>query len=127
MMKFTVTWEPRLVCVDYFGEVENKDIERAHFELNGDGRFYDCDYLILNINHCDLSKVSVADLSFVIATDLGATKTNDSMKVAMITDTPVNIEKASEYIEQNKSIGNPWEFKLVPSVSEAAVWFNFEF
>ena len=58
-MKYKVTWENKLVCVDYCGEIEIKDIEDAHFELNGDERFYDCNYLILNITNCNLDKVSV--------------------------------------------------------------------
>ena len=55
------------MCVDYFGEIENKDIEDAHFELNGDERFYSCSYFILNITKCDLNKVSVSGLTRVLA------------------------------------------------------------
>ena len=92
--------------------------------MNGDDRFYHCDYLILDISECDLSNVSVPDLSLVIATDLGATKTNKSLKVAMITSNSINIGKASEYIERNKSIGTPWKFKLFPSRDKALAWFS---
>jgi hypothetical protein len=123
-MKYKITWENNLVRVDYFGEIDNKDIEEAHFELNGDGRFYDCDFLVLDISKCDLRKVSVPKLTLVIATDLGATKTNKSLKVAMIATHQANIEKASSYIEKNKSLGTPWEFKLLSSNDEARAWFN---
>jgi len=123
-MKYKITWGRKLVCVDYFGDVKNKDIESAHFELNDDDRFYNCDYLILNISECNLSHVSVPDLSLVIATDLGATRTNQNLKVAMVTTNPINIEKASQYIERNRSLNTPWEFKLLPSVEEAKAWFS---
>ena len=123
-MKYNVTWEKKGVYVDYYGEIENKDIECAHFELNNDGRFYDCDYLVLDISKCDLSKVSVPNLTLVIGTDLGAAATNQSLKVAMIATNPIGIDKASSYIEKNKSIGTPWEFKLLSSRDEAREWFN---
>lgn len=122
-MKYKITWAKKLVCVDYFGEVKSKDIEDAHFELNGDGRFYDCNYMILNISECDLSNVSVAALFRVIATDLGATKMNPNLKVAMITTNSINIEKASDYIERNRATCTPWEFKILPSINEAQEWF----
>lgn len=123
-MKYTVTWENRLVCVDYFGDIENKDIENAHFELNGDGRFYDCNYLILNITECNLDKVSVPKLFRVVATDLGAAITNAKLKVAMIATDPDNIEKASNYIDRFRLHDSPWEFKILHSVNDAKEWFH---
>ncbi len=123
-MNYKITWKKKLVCVDYFGKVTNKDIQYAHFELNGDDRFYNCDYLILNISECDLSAVSVPNLSLVIATDFGATRTHQTLKVAMVTTIPDSIEKAREYIERNRSLNTPWEFKILPSVKEAKEWFG---
>ncbi|MGL6160406.1 hypothetical protein [Microbulbifer sp.] len=123
-MNYKITWEKKLVCVDYFGNVTNKDIQDAHFELNSDDRFYHCNYLILNISECDLSAVSVPDLFLVIATDLGATKTNPNLKVAMVTTNPLSIEKVSTYIERNRSLNTPWEFEILPSVEEAKEWFG---
>ncbi|MBB3062475.1 hypothetical protein [Microbulbifer rhizosphaerae] len=123
-MKYKITWEKKLVCVDYFGEVTNKDIETAHFELNGDDRFYACDYLILNASECDLSAVSVPGLFRVIGTDLGATRTNQTLKVAMVTTSSINIERIKEYIERNRALNTPWEFKMLPSVEEAKKWFG---
>lgn len=123
-MKYKISWEKKLVRVNYFGDVKNKDIENAHFELNGDDRFYDCDYLILNISECNLSDVSVPDLFRVIGTDLGATRTNQTLKVAMVTTSSINIEKASKYIERNRALNTPWEFKILSSVKEAKEWFS---
>ena len=123
-MPYSIAWDSRLVRVDYSGEIENSEIQDAHFDLNGDGRFYNCDFLILNISDCDLSKVSVPDLFLVIATDFGATQTNSSLKVAMVTTNPINAAKAESYIERNQSIGTPWEFKLLPSIDAAMDWFS---
>jgi hypothetical protein len=123
-VKYTVTWEKKLVVVDYFGDIENKDIKGAHFELNGDDRFYDCDFCILNISECNLGKVSVPDLMTVVATDFGASKTNQELKVAMITTDPSSLEKASEYIDTFCSLNSTWEFKILPSINNAQKWFG---
>lgn len=123
-MKYIVTWEDELVCVDYSGEIENQDIQEVHLKLNGDERFYDCHYFILNISKCDLKKVSVPDLFLVVATDIGASKTNTNMKVAMVATHPNNIEKATEYIEQFRIHKSPWKFKILPSIKKAHEWFH---
>lgn len=123
-MKYSVTWSKKSVRVDYFGEVTNKDIQRAHFELNGDGRFYGCESLILDVTKCSLAKVVVPDLITVIATDLGAAHSIESFKVAMIADDSVNRERVSDYIERNQV--SPWEFKLFHSIDDAQPWLNAE-
>ena len=109
-----------MVRVDYFGEISNQDIQRAHNELNSDARFYDCKHLVLDVTRCSLAKVNVAKLIVVIATDLGASNTIESMKVAMIANDPVNIEKVSEYID-NSTI-SPWEYKRFNSINDANQW-----
>ncbi len=123
-MKYSITWEDKLVRVDYSNDIENKDIESAHFKLSGDDRFYDCRFLILNILNCNLDKVSVKDLFLVIATDIGVSKTNSSLKVAMIATNPISIEKASNYIDHFRRVNSPWEFKILPSVNDAQEWFR---
>ena len=121
-MKFSVTWSKGLVRVDYFGEITNEDIQRAHFKLNGDKRFYGCRSLILDVTQCSLEKVNVPELVLVIATDLGASETIKSMKVAMIVNDPVNVERVSDYIERSKI--SPWLYKLFHSVSDAKQWLD---
>ena len=121
-MKFSVSWSERLARVDYFGEITNEDIQRAHFKLNGDRRFYNCQRLILDVTECSLAKVNVPKLVLVIATDLGASKTIKSMKVAMIANDPDNIEKVSDYIEKSRI--SPWVYKLFHSVSDARSWLE---
>lgn len=71
-MTYSITWDGRTAQINYSGDIENKDIENAHFELNRDERFYDCRNLILNTTDCNLIKVSVPGLESVVALELGA-------------------------------------------------------
>ena len=121
-MKYTVSWEGKTVRVDYFGDIVNSDIESAHSELNNDGRFYDCDNLILDVSRCNLAQVNVPRLIVVIAVDLGASMSNKSLKVAMIANDPINVAKVSEYIAS--SCVSPWVYKIFASVDDANTWLG---
>ena len=119
---YEISWGEALARVDYFGEIQNRDIESAHFSLNGDGRFYECNKLILNVSDCSLAKVDVPELLPVIATDLGASQSIAAMKVAMIASDSVNIERVDDYI--NRSKVSPWKFKLFSTLGGAEQWLN---
>ena len=110
--------------MDYSGEIENQDILKAHDELNKDERFYNCRQLILNITGCNLEKVSVPGLISVVAHELGAAHTNKSLKVAMIADNPVSIDRAGNYISLFEFYESPWEFRIFNSIDEASEWLN---
>ncbi len=121
-MKYSITWNQKLVRVDYAGDIENRDIESAHLALNSDERFYDCRYLILDIANCNLDRVSVPDLDLVVAIDLGASITNKALKVAMIASEQESILKASAYIDRLRN--SSWSLKVFSSVDDATVWFD---
>lgn len=123
-MKYSIAWSKHLVRVDYSGDIEISDIEDVHFQMGGDARFYDCKFLILNISECNLDKVQVSELFRVIANDIGASKTNRSLKVAMVTAIPDSVEKASEYISHFSAMKSPWQFRILPSLDEAYTWFG---
>ena len=123
-MNYSIIWGNKTVRVDYSGAISNKDIEGAHYSLNGDERFYDCESLILDISKCNMDKVSVTDLLPVIGTDLGESKSIASLKVAMIAVEKQNREKASRYISTCQNYRYTWEFKLFDSNSAAQAWLD---
>ncbi len=123
-MHYSITWGLQSVCVNYFGNIDNRDIEGAHFALNGDARFYECRSLILDISDCNMDKVSVDNLLRVMGTDLGASVMNDSLKVAMIAVDQQNKDKASQYIDTCRSFGYPWEFRLFDNRAAANAWLD---
>ena len=125
-MQYSITWKDKSARVDYSGKIDNDDIKSAHYELNKDERFYDCRYLILNITDCNLEKVSVPDLKDIVALELGAAYTNKSMKVAMVANNPVSIDKASNYISLFHFHDSPWEFKIFNSITDAYAWLDIK-
>ena len=125
-MKFTITWKDQSVRIDYSGAIDNQDIESAHFELNTDDRFYECKSLVINITDCDLEKVSVPDLKNVVALEIGAAYTNKDMKVAMVANNPVSIDKASNYISLFQFHESPWEFQIFNTLNDAYEWLKLK-
>jgi len=121
-MGYSMSWGNMTVCIDYTGEIDNEEIISAHFSLNADDRFYACRSLILDISKCNMDKVSVDDLIPIIRTDLGASFTNISLKVAMIATFPENREKAGQYINKCREVEYPWEFELFNSIDDAHQW-----
>ena len=123
-MGYSIQWRDKSVCVEYFGEIDNEQIKKAHFALNGDARFYNCQSLILDISECNMDNVSVDGLTEVVATDLGASTTITRLKVAMIAVSPENIQKASRYIYWCRSCEFPWTFELFSSMTTAREWLD---
>jgi len=123
-VNYSIEWGDKLVRIDYFGDIDNSEIENAHFTLNGDERFYDCRSLILDISKCTMDRVSVDDLIRVIGTDLGASESIQSLRVAMIAVDPQNIEKATRYINKCRAFNYPWKFKLFNAMDDALAWLG---
>lgn len=123
-MSYHITWEYELVSIEYSGDVTNSEIEAAHFEISRSSRFYRCKLLLLNLEKCNLSSVSIPDLFTVIANDLGASVSNKALKVFMITDNDTSRTKAEQYIAQNKELGTPWEFLIMDSLDDVTPYLN---
>ncbi|MBX2849069.1 MAG: hypothetical protein KTR16_12160 [Acidiferrobacterales bacterium] len=123
-MSYDILWQGKIAHVKYTGSVSNEDIEGAHFKLNGDGRFYDCKGLILDISDCNASPISVPDLTVVIATDLGASATIKTLKVAMVSNELEGQTKVSQYILRNREYNSPWDMKLFENADDAFSWLN---
>lgn len=121
-MSYTINYSEKTARVVYTGETTVDEIRSAHFDLSGDERFYDCKNLILDVSNCNLEAVSVPNLITVIATDLGASKTLPSLKVAFLVKSYVNMEKTSEYI--NSSRNSPWQFRLFENEEHASEWLD---
>jgi hypothetical protein len=98
-MAYSIIWDVKSVCIDYFGEVDNENIKSAHYKVNNDERFYDCSHLILDITNCDMSKVDVSELIEVAGLDLGSLIVRKSFKIAMIAIEPDKLEISHNYID----------------------------
>lgn len=121
-MAYSIIWSTKSVCIDYFGEVDNKNIKSAHYEVNNDERFYDCSHLILDITNCDMSKVDVSELIEVAGLDLGSLIVRKSFKIAMIAIEPDELEIAHSYID----FFNKYAYKInvFNSIDSANSWLN---
>ena len=121
-MKYSVSYNGKEARIQYFGDITEEDVKQAHFDLSGDERFYDCQHLVLDVTDCSLKRISVDKLGIVIATDLGASKTIRSMKVAFIANTSTNIAKTSEFIKRSNL--SPWTMKVLKSYDDASEWLK---
>ena len=64
------------------------------------------------------------DLDLVVAIDLGASRTNKALKVAMIANDQNSIDKASDYISRLRQLKSSWSFKVFSSINDANVWLD---
>jgi len=121
-MAYSIIWDVKSVCIDYFGEVDNKNIKSAHYEVNNDERFYDCSHLILDITKCDMSKVDVSELIEVAGLDLGSLIVRTSFKIAMIAIEPDKLEIAHSYIDFFNNYA--YKINVFNSIDSANSWLN---
>ena len=123
-MSYTISYQADTARVDYAGETTVEEIKDAHSEISEDMRFYECHHLILDVRDCNLSGVSVPELSSVVVSDLWASRRNKSLKVAFLIQSLVNMERTSEFI--NESRISPWEWRQFESEERAMDWFRAE-
>lgn len=124
-MPYTVDWNSDFVHIIYSGEINNKEIRLAHYEVNNDARFNDCPILILDITDCQMEQVDVPKLIGVAGLDLGNLKLRDGHKIIMLAKDPLNIKKAKTYIKLFKKL-TP-NIRLFNSVEDAIPWLNLSF
>ena len=86
-MPYSLQWNNKSAEILYYGDIDNKEIKAAHYDVNNNERFFDCHSLILDITNCNMKDVEVSKLIEVVGLDLGNLNMKVYLKIAMISNT----------------------------------------
>ena len=121
-MPYSIKWNDNSAHIVYTGDINNEEIQLAHYEVNNDERFFDCPNLILDITQCKMKNVEVSKLIPVAGLDLGNLKLKERLKITMLANHSENQEKAQKYIQLFKK--HTSKIKLFNSMEDAIPWLN---
>ncbi|MEX0323863.1 MAG: hypothetical protein AB3N63_17015 [Puniceicoccaceae bacterium] len=121
---YTLSFDGDIGRIRYFGQIHNEDIKKAHSELRDHVSFFQCKGLIIDLLDCNLEKVNVPGLLSVNVTDLGASLSVMSLRVAFVANSDLNMKRTSDFIIKSMKLMSPWEWRQFQSEENALEWFE---
>src|SRR6218665_1007469 len=96
-MSYEVLWESRGAIKRFWGVVSSQDMLRSVVETEADVRFDRLRYVINDFLAATQIGFSAKDVSDIAAMDLGASRTNAAIKIAVVATMPELLEFARQY------------------------------
>jgi hypothetical protein len=118
-MSYEVLWEPRGAVKRFWGVVSSADMLRSVVETEADPRFDTLRYVIndfLAISHLTFS---AEDVSEVATMDLGASRTNPAIKIAIVATMAELIAFAHQYADSDLNV---YPTRIFATMGEARAW-----
>jgi hypothetical protein len=106
----------------YTGLLTGDELLQSNLEIYGDPRFDGLRYQIVDMLGVEAFDVSTESMEEVTLMDLGASKTNPRLIVAVVA-TDLQGERLVELYETVTG-GAPWETELFVSLEEARAWIT---
>lgn len=120
-MSYEVHWEPRGAIKRFWGRVSSQDMIRSVVETEADARFDSLRYVINDCREVDQIAFSSEDVSNVSAMDLGASRTNPAIRIAVVATMAELIAFAEQYAN---SALNVYPTRIFATMEDARAWVN---
>lgn len=120
-MSYEVHWEPRGAIKRFWGLVSSHDMIRSVVETEADARFDSLRYVINDCREVTEIAFSSEDVSDVSAMDLGASRTNPAIRIAIVATMAELIAFAEQYAN---SALNVYPTQIFATMDAARAWVN---
>ncbi|MCW8982437.1 MAG: hypothetical protein OQK13_00170 [Gammaproteobacteria bacterium] len=121
-MPHTKTWKESGLIRTFIGEITGTEIIESNFEIHGDLRFDEIDYVINDFSNIDSCIISEDELRILSISDEVATHANKHIKIAIIANRDEIIELAKAYCELfDQAI---YDTEIFSSIDEGQAWVN---
>lgn len=121
-MAYAVQWSEQGVLVTMTGPVDIKELNEANGRLHGDARFDAMRYQLWDLLGASLGSITRREIEQPSAIDLVAARMNAHVKVALVTDSPHDIQICEHYAARSASLGSPWEIQIFADLAAAQAW-----
>jgi len=121
-MNYIIRWTPSGFSVHFEGNVTFKDIEDSGNVLYGDSRFDNVELAIFDYSNATTLDLSIVDLRIISTLDIGASRWNDKLKLALVTNK--NNPKITKICNTYKRFmkENNWKIEIFEDVQDALKW-----
>ncbi len=122
-MAYQLEWTDRAVCCRWSGTVVGLDLVAANQQIQSDARFDDLRYMLFLMNDVERMDISIEAIEQVAAMGIGAAKSNDSLRCAMVSSDDDMYGLASFYQMHMDEAGGPtWAMRLFRNERAANEW-----
>jgi len=118
-MSYEVLWEPRGAIKRFWGVVSSDDMIRSVVETEADARFDTLRHVINDFRDVAEIRFGAEEVSEIETMDLGASRTNRGIKIAIVAILPELIELASQYAN---SALNVYPTQIFATMEHARAW-----
>lgn len=118
-MSYQASWERSGVCLRFAGDITDVEIAMASRKGQGDPRFEDLRYVILDFRECDSVSHSVAQTEELAATDKAASMTNPRIKIAVVSKSVDVTEMVRCYLGTGL---DPFPVRVFDGLEAARYW-----
>jgi hypothetical protein len=120
-MTYQIEWEPRGVIKRFFGQVTDHDMLQSVLDIESDRRFDDLRYAISDFSGITGSSVGISTIEDIAIADKGASRSNPSIRIAVVT-TSAEIRLLAERYAGSPL--NAYETRIFASEDEARSWLG---
>ncbi|MBI5785336.1 MAG: hypothetical protein HZA64_07770 [Rhodocyclales bacterium] len=120
-MTYEVAWEGRGAVKRFFGHVTEDDMLQSVLETESDRRFDDLRYVINDFTDITGSSVTLPTIEDIAIADIGASHSNPSIRIAVVTTDP-DIEALVNHYANSPL--NAYETRIFSSMEAARVWLG---
>lgn len=122
-MAYQVEWADRTVYCRWSGTVVGLDLVAANREIQSDARFDDLRFMLFLMNDVEHLDVSIEAIEQVAAMGIGAAKSNEQLRCAMVSVDDDMYGLSSFYQMHMDEAGGPtWPMQLFRTEKAASEW-----
>lgn len=120
-MSYEVHWESQGAIKRFWGVVSSADMLRSVVETEADARFDTLRFVINDFREVTQITFDSHDVGDIAAIDLGASRTNPAIKIAVVATRADVIELAEQYAN---SALNVYPTQIFATLDEARTWIT---
>jgi hypothetical protein len=123
-MGYEVIWEPKGVVKRLFGHVSNDDLMRSSTIIQGDARFDELNFVIIDFSACTSHAVTDQALLEVAAIDEAASENirfGKRIRIAVVCADPKILELAQQYVNYKFDVAT---FGIFSDNEHARSWLD---
>jgi len=120
-MTYKIEWKHRGVIKRFFGHVTDHNMLQSVLDIESDRRFDDLRYAISDFSGITGSSVGMSTIEDIAIADKGASRSNPSIRIAVVTTSP-EIRLLAECYAGSPL--NAYETRIFARIDEARRWLG---
>jgi len=106
------------------GQVTLDEINEVNGLIHGDPRFDEHRFQVIDLLDADFAGVRLQDSRIPAATDYAASRSRETVKVAILATDETAIRFCRQYVDTAERMGSRWSFRFFEDRDDADAWIR---